>query len=228
MPHVRPQFSLRQFQHFIDEVYGVPDQRLYSVPDLLSNQQRFTMRALKGIRKQDKEKVRYNLLIAISWLMAVVNQLHIDLEDAVWNRFPGFCSYCGMRPCACKKMKLKKRSAQKRPQASRPKTIAEMQKMFNGIYPSTSRTIQDAGVHLAEEMGEVSEAIHIFLGEHKEKQFNEIIHEVADYISCFFGVANSTSFDVAHELSVMYRNSCHICHKAPCVCKFSFVAKLRS
>lgn len=125
-------------------------------------------------------------------------------------------------------MKLKKRTLTARPHALRPRSVAQTQKMFSEIYPADTRTIQDAGVHLAEEMGEVSEAIHIFLGEHKEKQFNEIISEMADYVSCFFGVANSAPFDVAQELARLYVKNCHICHKAPCECKFSFIAKLRS
>ena len=100
--------------------------------------------------------------------------------------------------------------------------------MFNLIYPKASRTLADAGVHLAEEMGEVSEIVHVFSGEHKKKQFDAIGNELADYISCIIGVANSSNIDLAKELGRIYHRNCHACHKAPCACNFSFVAKFRS
>src|SRR5665213_2846167 len=101
--------SIADFQHFNTLVYGPTDDRLYSTLDLLSQQQRFAMRALKGIRKGDKEKLRTNLMISFSFLFAIANRLHINLEDEVWKRFPMLCSYCGKKPCVCKKIKPKVR-----------------------------------------------------------------------------------------------------------------------
>ena len=100
--------------------------------------------------------------------------------------------------------------------------------MFNEIYPATGRTLAEAGVHLAEEMGEVSESIHNYLGQHLQKQFNEVRLEIADFVSCILGVANSANIDIAKELSIMYIDNCHVCHKAPCVCSFSEVTYLKS
>lgn len=220
--------SLARFQGFIEAVYGLPDNRLFSLSDLLANQQRFTMRALKGIRKGNREKLTYNLAIAFSWLVAVVNRLHIDIEGAVWRRFPSCCSYCGKRPCVCKALKAKRRVRILRFSSRRPKTLAALQGMFQKIYPAEGRTLAEAGVHLAEEMGEVSEAVHVFLGEHKEKQFKNVTDELADYVSCIMGVANSAEIDLAETLAHMFTNNCHICHKAPCACKFSFVANFDS
>jgi len=100
--------------------------------------------------------------------------------------------------------------------------------MFNEIYPASSRTLAEAGVHLAEEMGEVSEAIHNYLGQHQQKQFNAVQLELADFISCVFGVANSAKIDIAAELQKMYKHNCHVCHQAPCVCKFGEVARIKT
>ena len=79
--------SLHDFQELIKKVYAVSDDRLFSVSDLISNQERFTMRALKGIRKGDINKLTTNLVLSFSWLVAVANRLHLDLEDCVWKRF---------------------------------------------------------------------------------------------------------------------------------------------
>ena len=100
--------------------------------------------------------------------------------------------------------------------------------MFNEIYPVSKRTITDAGIHLAEEIGEMSEAISNYLGQHLEKQFDDIKFEMADVVSCIFGVANSANIDCAKELSIMFANNCHVCHKAPCICSFSKVIKTKS
>jgi NTP pyrophosphatase (non-canonical NTP hydrolase) len=220
--------TLSDFQNFINQTYGLPDDRLFSLWDLLSNQERFTMRALKGIRKGDHAKLKHNLLIAISWFMGIINRLHIDLETIVWQRFPAACSYCGHKPCHCKIIKPKRRKNIKGQAKDKPKTFQQLQKMFNAIYPAATRTLPDAGVHLAEEMGELNEAIQIFLGEHKNKQFQTVEQETADYLSCLFGVANSAKIDISAELARIYKHNCHVCHHAPCTCGFSSVAGFKS
>jgi len=218
--------SISDFQDFIKDVYSLSDDRNYSIHDILMQQQRFVMRALKGIRKDNIEKLKLNLLIAFSF--AMVNRLHIDIEDEVWKRFPYLCSYCGNKPCICKKIKPTARLKVKIDNDLKPKSLSGFQKMFNEIYPADSRTLADAGVHLAEEMGEVSEAIHNYLGQHQQKQFDEVRLELADFVSCVFGVANSAKIDMAQELGKMYSNGCHVCHDTPCVCSFSEVAKLKT
>src|SRR5690606_1999716 len=102
--------SLAQYQNLMREIYSEPGDRNFSLEDLLAQQQRFTMRALKGIRKNDQPKLKRNLLNALSWAMSVGTRLHLNVEDLVWNRFPGHCSYCGKVPCSCKKEKPKRRA----------------------------------------------------------------------------------------------------------------------
>ena len=213
--------SFLEFRNFITEVYGRHNDRLNSLPDLMSNTVRYTMRALKGIRKDDKAVLTRNLVIAFSWIIAVANRLHVSVEGRLWERFPNKCSYCGQRPCACKAMKVKKRVAQTSPRGlRRPKTIKEFQRMFQEIYPAEKRTIEDAGIHLAEEAGEVSEVVHAYLGKHRDKELEAIREEIADYISCVFGVANSANIDLATELSKMYHKNCYQCHNKPCTCRY--------
>ena len=158
--------------------------------------------------------------------MAICNRLHIDAENETWRRFPMLCSYCGVKPCACKTIKSNRRVPLKTNTALRPKTLADFQKMFFQIYPPLNRTLPDAGVHLAEETGEVSETIHNFFGQHKISQFDNVKMEVADFISCVFGVANSAGINIAAELEKMFYNNCHVCHETPCVCNFGQVSQL--
>ena len=219
---------IRDFQKFVEDVYLLPNDRVYaSIWSFLTQKQRFVMRALKGVRKGDKEKIKMNLLISFSWFMSVCNKLHIDIEDIIWERFPRVCSYCGNCPCVCKTQKVLKRKNISLSKKSRPKSLKDFQKMFDDIYPSNKRTITEAGVHLAEETGEVVEAMDNYFGQHTEKQFKNICLELADFCSCLFGLANSVSFDVEAELVKICKNNCHVCHKAPCVCSFEDVMKFR-
>ncbi len=220
--------TLKDYQDFIKLVYSVPDDRYYSLEDIIANQQRFTMRALKGLRKRDFEKLSYNLMIGFSWLMAVCNRLHIQLDKAIIKRFPNVCSYCKQAPCVCKKDKYKKVTGKKIINKKEIITISDFQEMFENIYPSGKRSLEDSGIHLAEEMGELGEAVNIFLGEHIEKEFGNIQVELADFSSCLFGVANSSKFNVAKSLSKLYKDNCHICHKIPCICTYSSVSKFNS
>ena len=220
--------SLRDFQDAILGIYAKQDDRLYSVWDMLSNLERFTMRSIKGIRKNDLEKTKLNLIIAVAWLLALMNRFHMDLEHAVKDRFSYCCSYCGEAPCTCKVKKVQKRKVRKNKKVHTVKTLSDFQKMFEEIYPSASRTLDHAGVHMAEEVGEISEAVHIFLGEHKANQMREIAHEAADFYSCVMGVANSAGIDFGKEAATLFSKNCHVCHKIPCQCTFQKVIKFES
>ncbi len=220
--------SLKDLQKFTEDVYGVPDDRQYSLEDLLTHMQRFAMRALKGIRKGDNEKVTINLIISTLWVLAVANRLHIDLEEEVWNRFPMLCTYCGHKPCTCKKIKSPTRMKVKIDESLRPKTLFEIQKMFEAIYPAEGRTLVDAGIHFAEEVGEISEAIHNYLGQHLQKQFEEVKLEMADFISVAFPIANSMGIDLGKEFSDMFYDNCHVCHTLPCSCSYTAVALIKT
>ena len=220
--------KIKDFQKFVQDVYLLPNDRVYaSIWSLLTQKQRFVMRALKGVRKGDKDIIKMNLLISFSWFMSVCNKLHIDIEDVIWARFPRVCSYCGNCPCACKTKKVIKRKNISASKKIRPKSLKDFQKMFDDIYPASKRTITKAGVHLAEETGEVAEAMDNYFGQHTEKQFKHICLELADFCSCFFGLANSAHFDVEDELVKICKNNCHVCHKAPCMCSFEDVMKFR-
>ncbi|MBI2013382.1 MAG: hypothetical protein HYS87_00945 [Candidatus Colwellbacteria bacterium] len=222
--------SLREFQRINGEIYNENDDRLYSLPDIMANQLRFTMRAIKGVRKKNKSRLENNLLIAFSWLMTLASRLHIDVEDSIWKRFPGYCPYCGGCPCKCRfrKVKPKKMVRLVRKDSKRPKSLAEFQEMVESIYPQGEKTLIDSTIHLAEEAGEVSEAIQIYYGEHKDSQFKDVAKEIADFACHFFNVASAAGIDIARGLAKQYKNNCHVCHKAPCICKFSYVAKFKS
>jgi len=228
MARVEENTTIKEYQDFVQEVYGLPNDRYFDLWDMVSNMERFMMRGLKGIRKQDKEKTKINLLIAFSWFMSIMNQLHIDTEKQIWQRFPYLCSYCGSCPCSCKEKHIDKRQGVLADENKRPKTLEEFQAMFEKIYPAESRTLEHAGVHLAEEAGEFSEALLTFRGGHKDEDFKNLEMEAADFFSCIMSVFNSCGMNLAKELSLMFAENCHDCHKMPCICNFKNITSFKS
>jgi NTP pyrophosphatase (non-canonical NTP hydrolase) len=209
-------------------VYGKQGDRFYDNWNLFSNQERFMMRALKGIRQQDHEKLRDNLVIAFSWFMALTNRFHIDIDQAVWHRFPYLCSYCGAAPCKCEAKKPTNRPDITPDDSKKPISIRDYQMMFRIIYPPETRTLEHAGIHLAEEQGEMSEALQQYQGSHERHYFDRLASESADYVSCVFGVANSSGINLQKEMTAFYANGCHVCHHIPCTCDYLFIAQFKS
>ena len=228
MRSINRNITIKKYQDFIKEIYGLPNDRYFSLWDMITNMERFVMRGLKGIRKGNSEKTKINLLIATSWFASIMNRLHIDIEEETWKRFPYLCSYCGSCPCLCKKKKIKKRQKISIDNKKRPKTLEQFQRMFDEIYPAVARTLDHAGVHLAEEVGEFSEAILTYRGGHRDDDFKKVESEAADLLSCIIGVFNSLEINIVKELSVMFSKNCHACKNIPCTCNFVDITKFKS
>ncbi|HLD04213.1 MAG TPA: hypothetical protein VJG90_00685 [Candidatus Nanoarchaeia archaeon] len=227
MPSLSSDASIQQIQAFAREVYALPNDRCYELEDLLGNVQRFAMRGLKGIRQGDIEKTKKNLIVSFSWFMSIMNRLHMDVEEAVWQRFPYACSYCANCPCECKAEQPAARETPPVSETRRPHTLAEFQRMFNEVYPSGSRLLAMVAVHLAEEIGEFSEALLAWKGTHTERDFDKVFVEGADYFSCILTLFNTLKISMAQELAKMFHNNCHICHNLPCSCSYDFVREFK-
>lgn len=199
---------------------------MFSIDDMLSLQLRFTLRAIKGIRQGNKEKIVRYLPTAVSFFLSLMNRLHIDLTDALWKKFPGRCSYCGGTPCSCpsNKKRIKTKLASR---GTKPRTVAEFQTMFQKIYPKYEKDLLMAGIHLAEEAGEISEALHNYMGQHKPGDFPEIEKESADFASCFFTTASAAGIELAPLLASFTENGCRACGKSQCQCTFDYIIQFR-
>src|SRR3989338_9024487 len=134
MPSIKPNATIAQVQKFCQDVYALRNDRHFRTWGMVSNVLRFLMRGLKGIRKEDRQKIKKNLLIAMSWFLSIMNQMHIQLEGHIWQRFPYLCSYCGRCPCQCRALKINRRRKVIINNKLRPKTLRGFQSMFNDLY----------------------------------------------------------------------------------------------
>lgn len=227
MQNVESSVTIKGYQEFVNRVYGLPNERHFSTGDMFSHIQRFAMRGLKGIRQKDYEKAKKNLIISLSWFTSLLNRLHIEAEDEVWKRFPYKCSYCAECPCVCANQKIKQRREITIDDSKRPANLEGFQKMFENIYPSKNRTVEHAGIHLAEELGEFSEAMLAYKAGYKKEDFDNVILEAADLFSHYATVFNSMGLSLSKELSVMFDNNCHVCKKCPCECSFETIINFK-
>lgn len=228
MASIKRDTTITKYQDFVREVYSLNNDRYFNTENMLTQIQRFTMRGLKGVRKKDREKIKINLLVALSWFISLLNQLHVEIEGEVWKRFPYLCSYCASCPCTCKNKRPEKRPKLVGDETKRPKSLEEFQIMFKEVYPPKERTLEDAGVHLAEELGEFSEAILSYRGKHNDIDFENILLEAADLFSCYLTVFESVGINVAEELSKIFSDNCHVCKKSPCECSFEDIMGFKS
>lgn len=228
MASVSRNATMSDYADFVNAVFSIQNDRYYTLWDMLTNIQRFSMRGIKGVRKGDAGKAKVNILLALSWYTSLMNQLHIKVDDIVWERFPYRCSYCGRQPCACKTEKVQARRKVESDGAARPGTMAQYQEMFGKIYPPESRSKEHAAIHLAEELGELTEAFHIYMSFRDKRSFGNVCLESADFFSCSMGVLNSLGIDWASEASALWSDNCYICHNAPCTCTFEAVTSYMS
>jgi NTP pyrophosphatase (non-canonical NTP hydrolase) len=118
------------------------------------------------------------LVKTLTWWMALCGKAGLrEAEDLIWLKFPDACPYCEQKPCldaGCKPAKGDDQKASRSPHwrslhvrggrlyRSRPGALSEWQRMFAEIYPqNVRRDPRDLLSRLAEEMGELAEAIRL-------------------------------------------------------------------
>ncbi len=190
-------------------------------------------------RTSDPDGSRDYLAKIFAWYCALANRLNINLEDTLWQKYPGVCPRCMEHVCTCQRtpndidpQKLATLAASHLHQ--RPHSLRDWQAMFGNIYrgPSGAEAIAPSRDRLAmvfsrmaEELGEVAEAI--LLDEAIDHNVDIVVrNEMADLCAWIFALANNLQFvdptatgvtlaDVSWNL---YGGKCHRCQKAPCIC----------
>lgn len=222
---INPQLPFGCFQHLNHVIYGEQNERVYHRTfDLVVKQWRYATRILKCARTERFDGISENLCLEFSWHMAFANKLCIDLDKAVYERFPWQCPYCISLPCSCKPRGEGKRNQVRvsavADMSRKPASLAGYQAMFAAIY--TRNTLLSSAAHLAEEVGELAEELQAC--EHGLDRCADVVTEFVDAITNVFGVANQTPLHLENALRDLFRDGCHKCHKAPCRCGFTLSA----
>ncbi len=200
------------------EIYEVQNDRNFETSRMVSRLHRYVTLLLKAVRKDKLQSAGYHLAMSLSWSLALANRFHINLEWELWNRFPAVCPYCGTQPCLCRE-RPDDRKAIERNSEFMPGNLPGFQKMLADIYPNN--TLKDSVIHLAEEAGELDEAVEHFLGTHEPRLFEEIVVELVDTVANLLAVATCLNLSLASEMAKLFVNGCPKCRQIPCGCGFT-------
>ncbi len=215
--------SLAEFQANNSKLYLVVNDRNYSIDEMFARLLRHVTHILKAVRKAeqgeriDPEYVEYHLCMAFSWTLALLNRFHIDLSKDMWVKFPGLCPYCLSAPCCCKQRPKKRKKLTGKSRGKRPVRLRDWQKMFAEIYPNV---VLISAIHLAEEAGEVDEALHAHSATHQEEMFDKAVEELIDVVTNIFAVANCRGIDLADRMTRYFSKNCPGCRHSPCGCGY--------
>ena len=110
---------------------------------------------------------------SIAWWLALCGKVGVkSIEDMLWAKFPGVCTYCQKNPHDPDECSEKKKARQSPPWDhltqlgkinKRPHSLGEWQRMFSSIY--SAQQTEDFGpsfARLTEELGELAEALRVF------------------------------------------------------------------
>ena len=210
--------SFADFQGLNKKVYLVVNDRHYSNTDMFSRLHHHITQVLKAVRRENYVDVEYNLCMALSWAFALANRFHINLEEEMWESFPGHCPYCLHAPCKCKERAKNRQRTMGGREGRKPDSLRGWQRMFARIYPNS---VIDSAIHLAEEAGEVNEAIRDHMATHDEKWFSKIIEELVDVITHIFSIATCLKINLADSMAGYFAKGCPGCKKPHCICGYA-------
>ena len=209
--------SLKRAQHLNSQIYSLANDRNYSITEMFSRLHRHTTHILKAVRKEKYDTIEYHLCSALSWSLALANRLHFDIAEEMWKFFPGICPYCSCAPCVCKTRRQQRINIPLNTKSRRPVSLSAWQKMFWKIYPNT---VQNSAIHLAEEAGEVDEAIRNHLATHNNDWFSKIVEELVDTVTNIFAVSSCLKINLAVSFAEYFSEGCPGCKSAPCKCGY--------
>ena len=219
-------FTVKEFQEMNNGIYLEANKR-YSDDHLFRKFFEEICKMMEVVRKDDLKKISSQSARIYSWWNAIGNRFNLDLEEALWYKYPGVCPYC-LRDANClcaiehpdipdKEQSLRRLRMER---SRQPKTLSEHQLLHKTLYGPQNKRIMviQIAAHLAEEAGEVS-------SEDRHKDTSGLCDEMADVASWLFALANRCDFDLSTAVWEQYPYECERCHNSPCIDKCSRVGE---
>ena|GEM_PF-2306740 len=190
-------------------------------------------------RTSDPDGSREFLARIFGWYCALANRLDLDIEEILWQKYPGVCPRCLQAVCGCQRPPkdvdpIELRLIAEKDRNRKPNSLREWQGMFTNMYrgpsgaeivPASRERLAIIFSRMAEELGEVAEAI--LLDEVIDRDVQLIIqNEMADLCAWIFALANNLHYVDSNSSAAtladvswnLYGGKCHRCKKLPCVC----------
>lgn len=203
-------------------IYGKKNSMWYSDEDLVRRLLEVICSLMEHARKDRRSEFEKEIPHVFSWYCALANRLGINLQEALWRKYPGVCSYCVRESnCSCgvehpvipdKETTLRRLRRER--DGREPHTLRAHQELHGRLYGKQNERIFPIQVaaHLAEEAGEVSKAL-------RYGNTESVSAEMADVASWMFALVIRLDLPPIDELVwKMYPHECPACHQIQCAC----------
>ncbi len=190
-------------------------------------------------RRHDPAGTQRYLAKVFAWYCALATRLGVDVEKALWEKYPRVCPRCLATVCECGQAPApiqveRLQSIALERSSQRPVNLRDWQIMFANLYkgpfggseiPQDRDRVALVFARIAEELGEVGEAILIDASIDANAEFI-VRNEMADLGAWIFALANNTQHIceagegtyLADEVWDYYPGKCHYCQEVPCLC----------
>lgn len=234
---LRTGWSLKKWQDHLEKMFGHVNKERHPLTTFARVVEMATGIS-RGARGRDRELIQDFFPRFLAWLLGLASQLDINLEEAVWNTYPGICPYCKTdKDCGCtvndnyNRIKTIKESQEYQKKYSKPKNLIEWEAMFGKIYGAINNELRTINIitHFIEELGELCEIIRFSLITPeqlkkwkiqitKEEIIQLLNEEFSDLFAWYCGLSAHLGVEIDFNMSEIYREHCPICINDVCEC----------
>ncbi len=213
-------------QKFIEQLYPNTDRDTSYIYGYAVRHVGYLSKALTQKKPAKTEFVR-----AVSWLLALANDLSIQIEDVILQRYPGVCPYCISTHCECittgKKPKNGMYAYQipeelfylSQPLMRTPYSLQKIADLVSNIYPNNYTTWDAIGAwkhtsKFSEEIAEIHEAFSKYFA--KTKPIEAVAEEFADlfaWILTAWRITHSGE-NIDEAFITYYTHGCPVCARS--------------
>lgn len=195
----------------------------------------------EAIRESDNDTLKSKIGSMFAWIFALANEFEENIEDILYDKYPGFCPYCGHRincdcawwvPAQTKKNKDKKfeKPIDAISGITKPEQLTGWIDMWEIIYGKKyqiAQSIADIMYKLLEEEAEILDELDKVEGKtlNREKEYyQKSKREFADFISWFLALLFKLEErkidrkDLPPLLRGKFIDGCYWCKKSNCIC----------
>jgi len=198
----------------------------------------------EAIRESDNAKLGSKIGSMFAWIFALANEFEENIEDIIYEKYPGFCPYCGHKKnCDCawwipaqtkknKEGKFEKPIEEGEVGHTKPDQLPGWITIWEIIYGKKyqiAQSIADIMYKLLEEEAEILEELDKTEGktlDREKEYYGKAKREFADFISWFLAllykleerrIDRNTLPNILHNK--FGTNGCYWCKKPNCECQ---------
>lgn len=244
-------YSMRQWQNHFKKIY-FKQNKIIKKKGFQNNQAAFIRGYImfnitkdlgdlaESIRESNRDNTKRYIGSMFAWVSALANEIDFDLENAIWDKYPGFCPYCHKESdCddAWWTTTQKKKDKDPKPKIlsdhtplPRPQSLIGWIENWNTMYGNKYRTAMETHnimFKLFEENAEILSELDK-IKSNKVPRSKKLQREVADFVSWMFAIVIKFDNSFPKEelpkiLFGKFGKGCKKCKNRECKCKIKWL-----